>query len=104
MIAELVQFKCPAGMSPKEILEDAKTGIKRWTDDPQLIRKHYIKGQDDDSLGGFYIWTSKEAAQKGHNQEWKEGVKKKTGAYPEIRYFDFFMLVDNEKGTVTENP
>lgn len=104
MIAELVQFKCPKGMSPKEILEDAKTGIKRWTDDPQLIRKHYIKGQDDDSLGGFYIWTSKEAAQKGHNQEWKDGVKKKTGAYPEIRYFDFFMLVDNEKGKVIENP
>jgi hypothetical protein len=33
---------------------------------------------------------------------WREGVKKRTGSEPVIRYFDLLMVVDNEKGSVTE--
>ena len=29
---------------------------------------------------------------------------KRTGAAPTIRYFDLFLLIDNEKGEVTEFP
>ena len=29
---------------------------------------------------------------------------KRTGAAPTIRYFDLFLLIDNEKGTATEFP
>ena len=29
---------------------------------------------------------------------------KRTGGAPTIRYFDLFLLIDNEKGTVTEFP
>jgi hypothetical protein len=52
----------------------------------------------------FYIWPSKEAAQRGHNAEWYANIKARTGATPTIRYFDLLMVVDNEGGSVTEFP
>lgn len=101
MIIELVLFKSPAGMSRAEILEDAKATIPRWRANRELVRKHYLLSEDGEG-GGVYVWPSKEAAQRAHDAEWRAGVEKRTGAQPVIRYFDLLMLVDNEKGAVTE--
>ncbi len=103
MIVEFVQFSYPPGMTREQILEDARTTIPRWRANEELIRKHYIAGED--GVGGaFYIWPSKAAAQRGHNAEWLANIKARTGATPTIRYFDLLMIVDNEAGSVTEFP
>jgi hypothetical protein len=101
MILELVLFKSPPGMSRAEILRDAKATVPRWRGNRELLRKHYLLSEDGYG-GGVYVWPSKEAAQKGHDAEWRAAVEKRTGSQPIIRYFDLLMLVDNEKGTVTE--
>lgn len=101
MILELVLFKSPPGMDRAAVMEDAKHTIPRWRANVDLLRKHYILG-DDGTGGGVYIWPSKEAAQKGHDAAWRESVRKRTGAEPVIRYFDLLMIVDNENGSVTE--
>jgi hypothetical protein len=67
----------------------------------ELIRKHYIV-REDGTGGAFYIWSSKEAAQRGHKAEWFGNIKDRTGSVPSIRYFDLTMIVDNEAGSVTE--
>jgi len=103
MIVEFVQFNYPPGWTREQILEDARTTIPRWRANEELIRKHYTRG-DDGSGGAFYIWPSKEAAQRGHNAEWFANIKARTGATPTIRYFDLLMIVDNEAGSVTEFP
>ena len=69
MIVEFVQFTYPPGPTREQILDDARTTIPRWRGNKELIRKHYIVGEDG-SGGAFYIWPSKEAAQRGHNAEW----------------------------------
>jgi hypothetical protein len=101
MIVELVLFRSPPGMDRAAILEDAKHTIPRWRANPELLRKHYLLG-DDGYGGGLYIWPSREAAERAHDAEWQAGVEKRTGAKPTFRYFDLLMLLDNEKGTVTE--
>ena len=101
MILELVLFKSPPGMDRAAILEDAKHTIPHWRADPDLVRKHYLVS-DGGYGGGAYIWPSKEAAQRGHGVAWREGVTKRTGSEPVIRYFDLLMVVDNENGSVTE--
>ena len=53
---------------------------------------------------GVYIWPSLDAAQRAHNEDWKQSVIKRTGAAPTIRYFDLFLLIDNENGMVSEFP
>ena len=103
MIVEFVQFTDPPGLSREQILDDARTTIPRWRGNVELIRKHYLVGEDG-SGGAFYIWPSKEAAQRGHNAEWFANIKARTGAVPTIRYFDLTMIVDNEAGAVTEFP
>jgi len=103
MIVELVLFKTPPGMDRDAVLADAKTTVPRWRANKELLRKHYLLG-DDGYGGGVYIWPSREAAERGHDAAWRAGVEKRTGAAPIIRYFDLLMVVDNEKREVTEWP
>lgn len=104
MIVELVTFATPAGWSREQVLEDAKHTIPKWSSNRDLLRKHFALGlgEDDGLSAGIYVWPSIDAAKQAHNEEWREGVKKRTGGYPTIRYFDLFLLIDNERGRVTE--
>ena len=103
MIVEYVLFKTPPGLTREQVLDGARHTIPRWQANKELIRKHYIESEDGYG-GAFYIWPSKEAAQRGHNAEWVANIKARTGSVPTIRYFDLTMIVDNEAGTVTEFP
>lgn len=101
MIVEFVEFRHRPGQTREEILEEARATVPKWQGNTELIRKHYVTGEN--GMGGaFYIWPSREAAERGHNAEWRAGVEKRTGAPPVIRYFDLFMLIDNAEGSVTE--
>jgi hypothetical protein len=102
MIVEYVLFKSPSGKSREEILADAKLTIPKWRGNKELVRKHYIESED--GYGAFYIWPSREAAERGHDAAWRAGVEQRTGSTPVIRYFDLLMIVDNEAGKVTEYP
>jgi hypothetical protein len=102
MILELVLFKSPQDKSRAEILEGAKHTLARWRANPDLVRKHYLLSEDGLEGGGVYIWPSREAAEKGHDAEWRESVKQRTGSEPVIRYFDLLMLLDNEEKVVTD--
>lgn len=104
MIVELVTFPSPAGWDRARILEDAKHTIPKWTANRDLVRKHFLAGIGEaaDTGAGIYVWPSVEAAQKAHDETWRESVKKRTGAYPTIRYFDLFLLIDNEHDKVVE--
>ena len=103
MIVEYVLFNYPPGWTREQILEDARPTATKWAANKELIRKHYIA--DENGQGGaFYIWPSKEAAQRGHDDAWRANIEKRTGSTPVIRYFDLMMVVDNEAGSVTEFP
>jgi hypothetical protein len=104
MIVELVTFESPAGWDRARILDDAKHTIPKWSTNRDLLRKHFLLGigEDSDTGAGIYVWPSVEAAKKAHDDAWREGVKKRTGGYPAIRYFDLFLLIDNEHSQITE--
>ncbi len=104
MIVELVTFKTPAGWDRARVLEDAKHTIPKWSANPDLLRKHFVLGlgEDEGLSAGIYIWPSVEAAREAHDENWREGVKARTGGYPTSRYFDLFLLIDNERQRVVE--
>jgi hypothetical protein len=103
MIVEYVLFKSPPGKTRDDILADARKTVPKWRANQELVRKHYI--ESDDGYGGaFYIWPSRAAAERGHDADWRAGVRRRTGSDPVIRYFDLLMIVDNNTGTVTEYP
>ncbi len=104
MIVELVTFALPAGQDRMSELEAVRGVVEKWAANKELVRKHFLWGigEDAGTGAGFYIWPSVEAARRAHNEEWREAVKKRTGGYPTIRYFDLLALVDNERGAITE--
>ena len=104
MIVELVTFKTPSGWDRARVLEDAKHTIPKWSANPDLLRKHFVLGigEDEGTSAGIYIWPSVEAAKKAHDKAWREGVRERTGGNPTSRYFDLFLLIDNERKRVVE--
>lgn len=103
MITEIVRFKIRPGMSRDEVLEDSRSTIPRWRANSDLIRKMYVM-PDDETCMGIYLWKSKEAAQKGHDQAWMERAEKHWGNRPEITYLDTLMVLDNRHDEVLEYP
>ena len=104
MILELVEFNTPKGWTREQVAEDARHVINKWRANPELLRKHFLLSLDGKTGGGVYIWPSVEAAQEAHGEEWRQSIIRRTGAAPTIRYFDLFLLIDNEQGKVTEFP
>lgn len=104
MIVELVTMKAPQDWDRERFVEDAKHTVPKWTANRDLVRKHFLRGigEAEGTGAGLYIWPSIEAAQAAHDDAWRENVKARTGGYPTIRYFDLFLLIDNEAGEVTE--
>ena len=104
MIVEIVTFSTPVGWDRARVLEDAKHTIPKWSANRELVRKHFGLGigKDEGTSAGIYVWPSVEAAKKAHDRDWQEAVKGRTGGYPTIRYFDLFLLIDNEHDRVVE--
>ncbi|MGB5559354.1 MAG: hypothetical protein WBN04_15250 [Paracoccaceae bacterium] len=101
MIIELVIIKNRDGITFAEEYADAKKGAQAWLANADLIAKHFIR--DGEVGGAVYIWPSKEAAQRAHDDKWRAGVLKRTGGNPpEIRYFDLMMTSEPQTQKVTE--
>ncbi len=104
MILELVEFNSPKSWSRKQVAEEARNVIPKWRTNKELLRKYFLLEFNGKTGAGIYIWPSVRAAQRAHNEEWRQSVIKRTGGAPSIRYFDLFLLIDNENGKVTESP
>lgn len=104
MILELVEFDSPPGWSRQQVVDEAKHVVPKWRANRDLLRKHFLLELNGKTGAGVYIWPSVEAAQRAHNEDWRQSVIKRTGGAPTIRYFDLFLLIDNESGKVSEFP
>ena len=61
-----------------------------------LVRKYYLFGEDG-SGGGFYLWESREAAERMYTAEWKKMIADRYGTPPQITYFEAPVIVDNSE-------
>jgi hypothetical protein len=104
VILELVEFNSPKGRTRQQVAEEARNVIPKWRANKDMLRKHFLLSLDGRTGAGVYIWPSVDAAQKAHDEAWRQSVIKRTGGAPTIRYFDLFLLIDNQKGEVTEFP
>jgi hypothetical protein len=91
MILELVEFNSPKGWSRAQVAEEARHVIPKWQANKDLLRKHFLLELNGKTGAGV-------------NEDWRQSVIKRCGSAPTIRYFDLFLLVDNEHGQVSEFP
>lgn len=102
MIAELVKFRIPEGMSREELLASARQTVPGWAANAELLRKHYLI-DDRGYTYGFYLWKSREAAEAAHGDDFRARVREKFGSEAEFSYFEVLLNLDNLTGTVSED-
>ena len=95
MITAFVQFKLPSAMSRDRAKEVFMGTAPKYQAAPGLIRKYYLLSEDGGTVGGVYLWKSKEDAENLYTKEWKNFVKDKYGGEPTIAYFHSPVVVDN---------
>jgi hypothetical protein len=71
------------------------TTAPRYQEAPGLIRKYYLLSEDGGTVGGVYLWKSKEDAERLYTEQWKSFIKEKYGGEPAIVYFHSPVIVDN---------
>ena len=102
MITALLQTRLPAAVTQEEALAMFRRTAPNYRDQDGLIRKYYLLSEDRHSVGGVYLWQSREQAERVYTDEWREYVRDTFGDYPSLTYFDTPIVVDNLSGEIIE--
>ena len=102
MITALLQTRLPEAVTPEEAREMFRRTAPNYQGQDGLIRKYYLLTEDGRSVGGVYLWESREKAERVYTDEWREYVKATFGDYPSLTYFDTPLVVDNLSGEIIE--
>jgi hypothetical protein len=95
MVGALVQFTLPQPATLEQARATFLGTAPRYQDAPGLIRKCYLLSEDGGTAGGFYLWESREAAERVYTDEWKAFILEKHGSPPVVTYFESPVVVDN---------
>ena len=101
MIVAYINYKLPKAMSLDDAREVFISTSEKYRAMPDLVRKYYLFSDDGSTVGGVYLWKSREAAEKTYNKEWMQHILNTYGAKPSIKYFHSPVIVDNLTGIVS---
>jgi len=102
VITEYVLFPLPEGITRDKVVQGMREVSPKWRANGELIRKTFVYDAEAGMAGAFYLWKNRAAAEAAHDEAWREGVRRRYGGEPEIRYFDTPIVVDNVLGETIE--
>ncbi|MBN7796068.1 YdhR family protein [Parahaliea mediterranea] len=100
MITAITRFALPQPVSPEQAKSIFLTTAHKYQNVPGLFRKCYVLSDDGRTVGGIYLWRSREDAEAVYTDSWKAFVLEKYGSQPEITYLDTPLVVDNVAGEI----
>ena len=65
-----------------------------------LLRKHYVYSDDGRTVGGVYLWKTRQAAEAMYTESWRAFVREKYSTEPGVTYFECPVVVDNVAGQI----
>ena len=101
MIAALVLFETNGTLSLEEAIARFNTTAPNYRGREGLISKAYIYREDGQTLGGFYLWESKEHAESQYTAAWQAKAAEIYGTQPVISYFEAPVYIVNELPVAT---
>jgi len=101
LVAALVTFELESPLSTEEAKAKFESTAPNYRGLPHLISKAYIRSDDGRTVGGFYVWDSREAAEAMYGGDWEQRVTAVYGVAPKLQYFDVPVLIENERVTAS---
>lgn len=87
-------------VSGEAAAERADVGADFYSDVPGLLAKHYLRSEDGFTVGGIYLWESKENGEAFFEGEWRQRIAQLNGADPRIEWFEAPVVIDNVHGEI----
>lgn len=103
MMTAIVQFKLPDPVSRDRAQELFMGTAPKYREAPGLIRKYYLLSDDGETVGGAYLWKSREDAEHMYTPEWRQHISRTYGAEPRVQYFETPVVVDNAIGEIEKD-
>ena len=95
MITSITTFQLPKSITLEEARSIFLSTAPKYQDVAGLIRKVYIYSEDDNTVGGIYLWNSRADAEAMYTESWKAFVREKYGTDPSVTYLESPVVVDN---------
>ena len=91
--APIVIAKRPPNVPRDKLDQLIVASVPTYQKIPGLLRKFFTV--NDESYGGMYLWADRTAAEAWFTPTWAAQVKERTGADPQVIYFDSPVQIDN---------
>lgn len=101
MITTLTSFTLSKPISRAEAVAIFRSTAPTYRGVPGLIRKTYVLYPDGVTVGGIYLWDSRDAAEQMYSDDWRAFVRGKYGCEPVVTYLDSPVVVDNVTQQIT---
>ena len=98
MIAALVLFPVDGALSSEDAAARFASTAPNYEGLAGLHSKAYVYEDGGATVGGFYLWTSRAAAEAMYTDAWREKVTGVYGVPPSLRYFEVPVYIDNTAG------
>jgi hypothetical protein len=95
MITVLTSFALPKPITRDEARAIFLSTAPKYRGVQGLFRKIYVLSQDGQTVGGVYLWSSREEAEAMYTASWRAFVREKYGSEPTVTYFESPVVVDN---------
>lgn len=95
MITVLIQFDLATPMPSEKLAELSRANAPMYEGVPGLIRKYYVGTEDGSTVGGIYLWESREVADATYDDAWRQRVTAAYGTPPTMTYLETPVVVDN---------
>ena len=100
MITAVVQIRLSTPVTLEKATGLFTDAAQNYRDTPGLIRKYFLLSEDGSTVGGAYLWESREEAEQLYSAEWRQAIMDKYGAEPSVTYFASPVIVDNLSGSI----
>ena len=102
MITAIATFQLPSPITLEEARKIFLSTAPKYRGMAGLIRKYYLLSQDGSTVGGVYLWNSREEADALYTESWRAFVREKYGTDPSVVYMDCPVVVDNLSQAIIE--
>ncbi len=95
MITAIATFQLPKPITLDDARKIFLSTAPKYQGVTGLVRKYYLLSQDGKTVGGVYLWNSREEADALYTESWRAFVREKYGTDPSVTYMDTPVVVDN---------